>query len=414
MVLLYNLAIRAYYLLILLLSPFHRKAKLWIAGRREWDENLESNISPNHPTAWFHCASLGEFEQGRPLIEAYRDHYPGHKVLVTFFSPSGYEIRKNYAGADYVCYLPLDTRRNAKKFISIVKPVVVIFVKYEFWYHFLNQLGKNEIPTYIVSSIFRPSQVFFKWYGGWYRKFLKNFKHIFVQNKQSLVLLQSIGLDNATAAGDTRFDRVWETASNVVDFPLIEEFAKDAKVLIAGSTWPRDDEIISDYMRRNKYNIKLILAPHEIDHQRIERFIKKLDLPAIVFTRPIEVDAAEAQVLVIDTIGILSSAYSYADIAYIGGGFGVGIHNTLEAATFGIPVIFGPNYQKFREARELIDLKAAYSISNEDGFRKAVNDLLEDEDKLKESGSKAKKYIQTNTGATSKILGMISPKIRTR
>jgi len=414
MVLLYNLAIRGYYLLVLIFSVFNSKAKFWISGRKDWDEHLESNISPNHPTAWFHCASLGEFEQGRPLIEAYRDHYPGQKILLTFFSPSGFEIRKNYKGADYVCYLPLDTRRNAKKFISIVKPTVAIFVKYEFWYHFLTQLNKNEVPTYIISAIFRPSQVFFKWYGGWYRKFLKNFKHIFVQNKQSLILLQQIGLDNATAAGDTRFDRVHEMASNAMPLPLLDEFTKNATVLVAGSTWPKDEELIAAFLKTTPLNIKLVLAPHEINHHRIERFLASINIPSIVFTHPAEMDASEARVLVIYTIGLLSSAYKYGDIAYVGGGFGVGIHNTLEPATFGIPILFGPNYHKFREAIELIENQAAYSVTNEQSLTDAINNLLSSEEILKEAGNNAKKYVHFNIGATSKILSMLTPRIKAR
>ncbi len=414
MVFFYNVAIRLYYLLVAVASNFNAKAKLWIKGREDWDENLESMISPNYPTAWFHCASLGEFEQGRPLIEAYRDHYPGHKILLTFFSPSGYEIRKNYNGADYVSYLPLDTKKNAKKFISIARPVVAVFVKYEFWYHFLTQLNRNKIPTYVVSAIFRPSQVFFKWYGVWYRKFLKNFNHIFVQNRQSLILLQKIRLDNATEAGDTRFDRVYEAAENALDLPLLEEFSKNSTVLIAGSTWPKDEEIIGAYIKKNPGKVKFILAPHEIDQQRIERFIEFINVPTIRFTQPSAKEVASAQVIIIDTIGVLVSAYQYGSIAYIGGGFGSGIHNTLEAATFGMPIIFGPNYLKFREAVELTKQNAAFPISNEQTFATTLDSLLSSTDKTVQTGLIAKHYVKENIGATKKILSAISPKIKVR
>ncbi|HOP04171.1 MAG TPA: glycosyltransferase N-terminal domain-containing protein [Tenuifilaceae bacterium] len=414
MVFLYNLAIRLYYLLVVVASNFNAKAKLWVQGREDWDENLSSMISPNFPTAWFHCASLGEFEQGRPLIEAYRNHYPGHKILLTFFSPSGYEVRKNYKGADYVCYLPLDTKKNATRFISIVRPAVAVFIKYEFWHHYLNQLNRNEIPTYVVSAIFRPSQVFFKWYGVWYRKFLKNFNHIFVQNRQSLVLLQTIGLDNATEAGDTRFDRVYEAAENALGLPLLEEFSKNSTVLVAGSTWPKDEEIIASYLRKNPGKIKLIIAPHEIDLQRINRFISSLNVPTLRFTQPSAIDSAEAQVVVIDTIGVLASAYRYGTIAYIGGGFGAGIHNTLEAATFGMPILFGPNYNKFREAVELIKQNAAFSISNEQAFTTTINTLLSAPDTIEQASMVTKKYVLANVGATNKILSAIGPRIRVR
>lgn len=414
MVFLYSLAIRLYYLLVAVASSFNVKAKLWIKGREDWAENLEAMISPNYPTAWFHCASLGEFEQGRPLIEAYRDHYPGHKILLTFFSPSGFEVRKNYKGADYVSYLPLDTKKNAKKFISIARPVVAVFVKYEFWYHFLTQLNKNEIPTYVVSAIFRPSQVFFKWYGVWYRKFLENFNHIFVQNRQSLILLQKIRLDNATEAGDTRFDRVYEAAENALDLPLLEEFSRNSTVLIAGSTWPKDEEIIGSYIKKNPGKIKLILAPHEIDQQRIDRFIDFIEVPTLRFTQPSAIDAESAQVIVIDTIGVLASAYRYGNIAYIGGGFGAGIHNTLEAATFGMPILFGPNYLKFREAVELTKQNAAFPISNEQTLAGTLDKLLASPDKTEHAALIAKKYVQANIGATKKILAAINPKIKVK
>lgn len=328
MVFIYNIVIRLYYATIVLLSPFNKKAKLWLNGRKDWANELQSAISPNYPTAWFHCASLGEFEQGRPLIEAYREHHPGHRILITFFSPSGYEIRKNYSGADYVCYLPLDTPRNAKLFLSLAKPVIAVFVKYEFWYHYIKQLNRNKTPIYVVSAIFRPKQIFFRWYGIWYRKVLFWFNHIFVQNSQSVTLLQKVGISHATVAGDTRFDRVFDAAEKAEEIPLLEEFSENSLVVIAGSTWPKDEELLLDYIRIAPKGVKFIVAPHEIDRTKIDRFLEATNLPSARYTGPEGVDIHDAQVLVIDTIGILSAAYRYGDIAYIGGGFGVGIHNT--------------------------------------------------------------------------------------
>ncbi len=326
MVFVYNLGILIYQFIVTAVSPFNRKAKLWKKGRKKWQSRLL--------IVWFHCASLGEFEQGRPVIEAFREKYSDIKILLTFFSPSGYEIRKNYPKADYIFYLPLDTRRNAIKFIETVNPIATIFVKYEFWYHYLKQLKKRNIPTYIISAIFREDQVFFKPYGNWYRTFLSNFEHLFVQNEKSQELLASIGISNVTIAGDTRFDRVMTNAQAAKTIPLLEQFVLNSKVLVAGSTWQKDEEIIIEYLKKNPYNLKLIIAPHEINPQNIEKFRAKLSVKSMLYTNPDETDLADTQVLIIDTIGILSSVYRYGTIAYIGGGFGVGIHNTLEAAVY--------------------------------------------------------------------------------
>ena len=407
MVFLYNLGVRVYQLLILLASLFNKKAKLWINGRKGWVSSLEKSIKTGDRIVWFHCASLGEFEQGRPVIEVFRQKYPDIKILLTFFSPSGYEIRKNYQGADFVFYLPLDTRRNAKKFLEIVKPIAVVFVKYEFWYHYLNQLKKRNIPTYIISAIFRDDQVFFKSYGGWYRKFLANFEHLFVQNEKSKNLLTSIGVKNVTVAGDTRFDRVVANFSSAKTLPLLEQFSANAKVLIAGSTWPKDEELIIEYFKNNPHGIKLILAPHEINQQNIDRFIEKAGVKAIRYTQPSSIAPDEAQLLVIDTIGILSSAYRYGTVAYIGGGFGAGIHNTLEAAVFGLPLIFGPNYLKFQEAVDLINIKAAVSINNQDELFSSANQLFEDQNRLDLASSSAKEYVNQKAGATAIISSKI-------
>lgn len=408
MVILYNIGIGLYYLLVLIISPFKRKAKLWIEGRSNWQVNLKAAISPNYPVAWFHCASLGEFEQGRPLIEAYRESHPGHRILLTFFSPSGYEVRKNYSGADYVFYLPLDTPWNAKKFLAIVNPVIAVFIKYEFWYHHLRQLKRNKIPTFVISAIFRPNQVFFKWYGAWYRKVLFGFNHIFVQNEISVLLLQKIGISNATVAGDTRFDRVSANAQKAEELPVLESFCGDSNVIVAGSTWPKDDELLVEYIKSAPENLKLVLVPHEIDPKQIEAFEKMVGVSTIRYTRGNK-NVESAKILIIDMVGILAAAYRYATIAYVGGGFGVGIHNTLEPATYGIPVLFGPNHQKFNEATELIGAGAGFSVSNAAEFRLVVSNLLSNEEQYKSSCRAAKTYITDNVGATNRILEELIP-----
>ncbi len=408
MVLLYNIGIGLYYLLVLIISPFKRKAKQWIEGRNNWQANLKASISPNYPVAWFHCASLGEFEQGRPLIEAYRESHPGHRILLTFFSPSGYEVRKNYSGADYVFYLPLDTPWNAKKFLAIVNPVIAVFVKYEFWHHHLRQLKRNKIPTFVISAIFRPNQVFFKWYGAWYRKVLFGFNHIFVQNEISVSLLQKIGISNATVAGDTRFDRVFANAQKAEELPVLESFCGNSNVIVAGSTWPKDDELLIEYIKSAPENLKLILVPHEIDPKQIEAFEQLVGVSTLRYTRGNK-NVESAKIIIIDMVGILAAAYRYATIAYVGGGFGVGIHNTLEPATYGIPVLFGPNHRKFNEATELIEVGAGFSVSNAAEFRMVVSNLLNNEEQYKSSCKAAKTYITDHVGATNRILEELIP-----
>lgn len=404
MVFLYNLGVNIYQLLIAVVSRFNGKAKLWRDGRKNWEIRLKAAIKKNDKVVWFHCASLGEFEQGRPVIEAFRKKYPTVKVLLTFFSPSGYEVRKNYIGADYIFYLPIDSRQNAIRFIEIANPIATIFVKYEFWYHYLNQLKKRNIPTFVISAIFRDDQVFFKWYGGWYRRFLSNFVHLFVQNETSKELLSSIGISNVTVAGDTRFDRVIANASAAKTIPMLENFVGNSQVLVAGSTWPKDEEIIIEYFKENPLNLKLIIAPHEIHPQEIEKFRERIGIKSVLYTKPNDEELKDAQVLIIDTIGVLSSAYRYGTISYIGGGFGVGIHNTLEAAVFGIPVIFGPNYQRFQEAVELIGIGSASSIQNVDEFRNEIGLYLEIEGELQKVKTLSGNYFAKKAGATDKII----------
>lgn len=408
MVFLYNFGIRLYQLLVAIASLFNTKAKLFKYGRKNWAQKLRVSVKIDDQIVWFHCASLGEFEQGRPVIEALKAKYPNIKVLLTFFSPSGYEIRKNYAGADYIYYLPLDTYWNSKKFIDIVNPIATIFVKYEFWYHYLNQLKKRNIPTYVISAIFRADQVFFKSYGDWYRKFLFNFQHLFVQNENSKDMLATIGVNNVTVAGDTRFDRVVANAKAAKVIPLIEEFIGSSKVLVAGSTWPKDEDLIVEYFKTNPYNLKLIIAPHEINNLNIEKLRERFNLKSMRYTMPDECSPSEAQILIIDTIGILSSVYRYGSIAYIGGGFGVGIHNTLEAAVFGIPVLFGPNYHRFQEAVELIETGAAQSIANQTQFANSLDHYIGSDIKTQGVKEISASYFLKNEGATNTIIKNIS------
>jgi 3-deoxy-D-manno-octulosonic-acid transferase len=405
---LYNLSIYLYLFAIKIASLFNAKAKLWSSGRSENFDKIKSAINNQQSLLiWFHCASLGEFEQARPLIEKYKTQNPTHKILLTFFSPSGYEIRKNYAFADYIFYLPIDTSANAKKFIELIKPKLVFFVKYEFWFNYLNELKRKNIPVYLVSGIFRENHYFFKWYSAWFRKQLNCFTHFYLQDEKSVELINAIGYINATVTGDTRFDRVADIAKNVKSFPLIEQFKQEKKVLICGSTWKEDEKIISD-CSLHIADYKLIIAPHEIDDTRINSIIQLFSNSTIVrYSQANPENVKTADILIIDNIGMLSSLYQYGTIAYIGGGFGKGIHNILEAATFGLPVIFGSNYYKFNEAKELIHLGGAFSISNNEDFEATVK-LLGDKMVLQTASHIAKYYVQSRVGATDKILNSIS------
>lgn len=409
MTILYLLGIRIFQILVLLASPFNSKAKLWLKGRKTIFKSLKQNVDSNEKIYWIHCASLGEFEQGRPLIEALKNAYPQYKILLTFYSPSGYEIRKNYEHADYVYYLPLDTPLNAKHFVEMVKPQAVFFVKYEFWYFFLREINKRNIPLYLVSGIFRKNQRFFKPNGIKSRKMLKWFTHFFVQNEESKELLQSINITNVSVAGDTRFDRVYDITQKAKSLPLIESFTKDEIVLIAGSSWKADEELLLKYFNESTHQFKLIIAPHEIHKENITRIEKTIsDSKKILkFSEANKTNIHKADVLIIDSIGILSSVYKYGNIAYIGGGFGKGIHNILEAATFGLPILFGPNYLKFKEAIELIKLKGAFTIKNYDELKSKLDSFLSNQERIKESGKISSKYVEQNRGATAHILNAI-------
>lgn len=395
---LYNIFIYIYIGILHLISPFNKKIKTMLKGEKECFDKLKS-INQNDKIAWFHCASLGEFEQGRPLLEEVKKHFPQHKILLSFYSPSGYEAKKDYSLADYIVYLPNDTRKNAKKFVSIVNPDLVFFIKYEFWYNYILELKGRRL--FQVSLILRKNQYFFTWYGKWFAKQLKNFEHFFIQNQQTATLLNKIGYKNITISGDTRFDRVMTIANNAKSFQDIEKFCQgDKKIILAGSSWLADEKIIEKAIKN--LDIKLIIAPHIVEQSHINE-IQELFPQAILYSELAE-NKKESNILIINCIGILSNLYQYCDIAYIGGGFGVGIHNTLEAATFGKPICFGTNYQKFQEAIDLINLKAAYSISNEEELKEILSSLLSDKEKYEKSATASKNYVQEKVGACKKII----------
>jgi len=400
----YNLAIIIYISLIKFFSLFNKKARLWYTGRKNIFAELERTFPVNKPVIWMHCASLGEFEQGRPLIEKIKEKNSSYFILLTFFSPSGYEVRKNYTLADYVCYLPADTPSNVRKFLALIKPVKVYFVKYEFWRNYLQQLYKNQIDVFLISAIFRNNQLFFKWYGAFYQRLLFYFKKLFVQDKKSKMLLERIRVENVIISGDTRFDRVYEIKDSVKSLPALESFKGNTQVLIAGSTWEPDEKIILKYFQEQQYNLKLIIAPHEVHKSNIQRVVGLFGKECILYSKLESGNTDEAKILLVDTMGHLSSLYQYGDIAFIGGGFGKGIHNTLEAATFGLPVFFGPNYKKFKEARELIDAGGGFSISQYHEFKEKVDHLLESPELLKNASSISANYVKSNTGSTLKII----------
>jgi len=407
--LLYDAGIVLYNALAFLISPFNDKARMWVEGRRDWYGKLLKGAGSESRNIWIHAASLGEFEQGRPVIEKIRMEKPDHRIILTFFSPSGYEIRKEYRGADYVCYLPSDTPRNAQRFIEAVNPVSVIFIKYEFWNNYISEVSRRGIPLYLISAIFRPGQSFFKWYGGFFRNMLKRFTHIFVQDNTSAELLKHLGLINVTVAGDTRFDRVAAIAGTARDIREIELFRGDEKLFLAGSSWKQDEEIIAGYVNRDPGRMKWLFAPHETDRSNIDR-LEKLFKTKVVRLSEFTADDQDARVMIIDSIGLLSSAYRYAWVAEVGGGFGKGIHNILEAACWGIPVMFGPNHEKFREAVDLINQNAAKTFKSSEEFSSVLEGWLSDDAFYLKSAKTASLYVSKNTGATSIILSEIREK----
>lgn len=400
--LLYDCGIALYRLAILMASVVRIKARQWIRGRENLFEKIHAELTPHEQHIWFHCASVGEFEQGRPLIEAYRKRFPSHKIVLTFFSPSGYELRKNYSGADYIFYLPADTRRNAKKFLDLVQPQLAVIVKYEFWYHFLSELNRREIPAVLVSAKFRKDQWLFHSLASPLKKQVMALYKIFVQDKNSFHILQQHRFSNGELTGDTRFDRVWEIAQSPKQLPVIINFKAEKRLLVAGSTWPQDEKLMAQLMKEINASWRLVLVPHEIGDAHISE-LKKYFPTALLYS---EADAGkpngDSPVLIVDRIGFLSSVYQYADIAYIGGGFGAGIHNSLEAAVYGIPVLFGPNYHKFNEALGLIETGGGKSINDFSSLQSAF-EFYQNQENLS-FGKRNREWVKQNTGATEKII----------
>ncbi|GAB3548590.1 3-deoxy-D-manno-octulosonic acid transferase [Spirosoma fluminis] len=402
---LYTTGIHAFELLLRAVAPFNRKARQWVDGRKGWAAHLAKMMAGNRqPVAWFHAASLGEFEQGRPVIEAFREAYPNYKILLTFFSPSGYEVRKDYDGADYVTYLPADTPANACQFVALVNLEIVFFIKYEFWHHYLHTLRAANVPIVSFSAIFRPEQLFFKPYGGFYRNLLHCFDHILVQNQQSVTLLATIGITNVTLAGDTRFDRVAQTAAARKDIPLAQVFKAGQLLLIVGSAWPEDMDVLIPFINRFNQPLKIIIAPHEIHDPEIERWRGQLTKSSVRFSQAADTNVATADVLIIDNIGMLSSLYQYGEFAYIGGAFKQGLHNILEAATFGMPIFFGPEYSKFQEAVDLVNEGGAFSIGTVDALSTAFAQQYAN---AAEAAQISRNYVQRNIGATAQVMKVV-------
>ena len=416
----YNIVI--YFVLwgIAIASLFNEKVRKMWRGEREAFKILKQKVDPNAKYIWFHAASLGEFEQGRPLMERIRKNYPQYKILLTFYSPSGYEVRKNYEGADIICYMPVDTRLNAIRFLRLARPVMAFFIKYEFWSNFLHILKHRNIPTYSVSSIFREDQVFFKWYGRNYAGVLKCFTRFFVQNEESKRLLEGIGITAVDVVGDTRFDRVLQIKEAAKQLPICEAFRTgvassqsadvphhDFKVFVAGSSWPPDENIFIPFFNEHK-DWRLLIAPHVIAEEHLKLILSLIkDKKVVRYTQTTPEEAAEADVLIIDCFGLLSSMYNYGDVAYIGGGFGVGIHNTLEAAVWNMPVIFGPNNKKFQEAQGLLKSGGGFEINTYEDFSGLMSSLMNDETFLKQAGDKAGTFVAHLAGATDKVLASV-------
>lgn len=414
MLFIYNLVVLFAAQILQLLALFSPKMKLFVEGRKTVFQTLKNKIHPEDKVFWFHAASLGEYEQGLPVIEKVKVQFPHHKIVITFFSPSGYEVRKNNAVADVTVYLPLDTKANAQQFLDLVHPEKVFFIKYEFWPNYLHELKQRNISTYLISGIFREKQVFFKWYGGFYRNALKTFDYFFVQNEKSKTLLQSIGFSNVKVSGDTRFDRVVAILEkdNFLDF--IEQFKNNQTTIVIGSSWPKDEELLVNFINQAADDVKFIIAPHNIKDEQINSLYKQIKKTKFKYSN-YEIETLRKprlenyQVFIIDTIGILTKIYSYADIAYVGGGFGnPGVHNILEPATFGIPIVIGPNYSHFAEATALVGMEGCISIKNQSELNEAFDLLLQNEDERFEKGHICSTFVQMNKGATNAILKYIS------
>lgn len=405
----YWLAIRLYVLAVRVASLFNPKAKLFVKGRRKLLSNIKyALINERRPRVWMHCASLGEFEQGRPLLEALKKEYPNFAFVITFFSPSGYEVRKNYEGADYIFYMPVDSPSHARKFIDAVQPRLCLFVKYELWYYYLNLLAKKDIPVLLVSAIFRKDQAFFKWYGRLHRRMLNCFNHIFVQDEGSVQLLNRINVEHVSIGGDTRFDRVIKAKEHFEVLPIAEKFCKGAKVIVAGSTWAEDEQILSDVLKVLPQHWKLIIAPHEVHEKHINETLNLFG--DVAKWSEWSDEGVNKSVLVIDSIGMLLSLYNYADVAWVGGAFRTGLHNTLEAAVYGLPIIHGPEYNKFKEARELVAAGASFPINTSEDAIALINKWDTDSVAYNQTKDAARNYVIINAGATDRILTYLAEK----
>lgn len=411
----YNIIMCAMQLGVRIAALFDTKVRKMWRGERAAFKVLSERVDPTAQYIWFHAASLGEFEQGRPLMEAIRREHPEYKILLTFFSPSGYEVRKDYKGADIVTYLPIDTVANARRFLRTVRPVMAIFIKYEYWYNYLHIMRHRNIPTYSVSSIFRPGQIFFRAYGRQYGRVLRCFTHFFVQNEESRQLLSGIGIGQVDVVGDTRFDRVLQVRAAGKRLPIVERFVANAKrVFVAGSSWLPDEQLFTRYFSTHT-DWKLIIAPHVIKDEHLAQILSLLKGKRVVrYTQATEATASEANVLIIDCFGLLSSVYHYGQVAYVGGGFGVGIHNVLEAAVWGMPVIFGPNNKHFQEAQGLMAAQGGFEVSDDEGFGNLMSRFETDDNFLQESAKRAEKFVERLTGATQKVLEAIEPELKKR
>ncbi len=408
MLFLYNVIIQIAGFLLKIIALFNPKIKLFVEGRKAVFPTLKQKIKPSDKTIWFHAASLGEYEQGLPVIEKIKEEFPSHKIIISFFSPSGYEVRKNNTVADATVYLPLDTKKNAKDFLKLVHPEMVFFIKYEYWINYLSELKKQNTPTYLISGILRENQLFFKWYGGFYRKALDSFTYFFVQNENSKKLLYQLGKTNVTVSGDTRFDRVAAILekNNTLDF--ISKFKNNTLTIVIGSSWPKDEILLADFINTSSLPVKFIIAPHNIKSEQIEQLKKSLTRKTVLFSEKEDKNLADYDVFIIDTIGILTKIYSYADIAYVGGGFGnPGVHNLLEPATFGVPIVIGPNFSHFQEAVALVHIEGALSISNQKELNHVFEDLILNDAFRSEKGHICSTFISMNKGATNSIIKKI-------
>ena len=411
MLFLYNLLLLFASQIVKLLALFSPKIKLFVEGRKTVFQSLESKISSSDKSIWFHAASLGEYEQGLPVMEKIKKEFPNHKIVVTFFSPSGYEVRKNNSIADACVYLPLDTKSNAQKFLKLVHPDLVFFIKYEYWPNYLNELKKLNIKTYLISGIFRENQAFFQWYGGFYRNALKAFDYFFVQNESSKLLLQKLGFNNVKISGDTRFDRVVSILERDNSLDFMDHFKNNTITIVIGSSWPKDESLLVNYINQTNEKVKFIIAPHNIKVEQIQELKNSITKKTVLFSEKENTDLSNYDVLIVDTIGILTKIYSYAEIAYVGGGFGnPGIHNILEPATFGIPIIVGPNFTNFAEAVALVHQEGCVCVANQNELNDAFSNLISNEDIRHEKGHICSTFVQMNKGATNVIMKHICNK----